>query len=550
MKTHTKALFVIPTYIDQTLEQDFKSPITVPYGILSLASYVKERCPSIEIRIIDFNTRNIPVAEQESVLRETLQEFDPDLVGIALMFSFFNESLYRLAALVKQIDPHRLVVAGGIAASNLHAQLLAHDAIDAVCIGEGEIPFLDLVLSEDRRKTLQDHPSWATLENVRNGEVFRPTFVQDLDEIPPIDYGLIDLGLYGERLIGKNQGKGSRYLVIHTTRGCPFDCIFCCAAANHGKKIRSMSPERVISDTREMVERYQLERLGIEDDQFVFNAKRAKAILKGLAEFHLKVEIPNGLSVRFIDDEMARLMRDAGVEGASLAIESGSSRVLKDIIRKPLNLSEVKPAVDALRKYDISTLGLFVIGIPGETDEDRQASIDFIRDLELDWAAIHIATPFPGSRLYDLCLENGYINVEDLSQKVGIYKGLIRTEDLDPEEMTEFAYLMNLEVNFVQNNNLRTGRYAKAAIRLKNVVDKYPDQAFAHYYLARAYEHLPHVDPKLIQFHRERFYCIIAEDKKWMEYALRFNLVPATEISMNPRGEAESIYESSNQAAH
>jgi len=545
-----KVLFIIPSYIEEVFEQDSKSPVTVPYGILSIASYVKAQCPSVVVRILDFNTRNISGKDQEILLKAALDEFDPDIVGIALMFSYFHESLLRLSSAVKKFNPERLVVAGGIGASNLYPQLLEHGSIDAVCIGEGEIPFLDLLRSNTYSETLREHPSWATREGVRAALGYRPTFVQNLDDIPPIDYSLIDLDLYGERLVGKRAAATSRYLVIHTTRGCPFDCIFCCAGANHGKKIRFMSPERVISDTRGLIENYHLERLGIEDDQFLFNAQRAKAILKGLAEFQLKVEIPNGLSVRFIDEEMARLMRDAGVDGAALAIESGSPRVLKEIIRKPLNLKEVKPAVEALRKNDILTTGMFVIGIPGETAEDRQASIDLIRELELDWAAIHIATPFPGSRLYDLCLEHGYINVDDLLHKVGIFKGMIRTEDIDPEEITEFAYLMNLEVNFVQNNNLRTGRFEKAAIRLKNVVDKYPGQAFAHYYLAKAYEHLPDVDPKLVHLHRERFYRILAEDKKWMEYALRFNLVPATEISQNPLGEAASTYESSNQAAH
>ncbi len=124
--------------------------------------------------------------------------------------------------------------------------------------------------------------------------------------------------------------------------------------------------------------------------------------------------MPNGVTLSYIDEELALLMRQAGVDTIFLAIESGSKRVLKEIIVKPISFDRIKPTVDLLRRVGIFTTAFFVIGLPGETDEERQETHDFILDMGFDWAFFNYATPLRGSRLFEQCKRNGWLAPEHL----------------------------------------------------------------------------------------------------------------------------------------
>lgn len=111
----------------------------------------------------------------------------------------------------------------------------------------------DYLLSNNRQKTINEHPSWLSAGDHRRGKIPKPTFLEDLDDIPPINYSLVDISKYSGRISSKD-GIEKFTLPIHSTRGCPYNCIFCCSAANHGRRIRCMSAKRFIS--RYMIEKY------------------------------------------------------------------------------------------------------------------------------------------------------------------------------------------------------------------------------------------------------------------------------------------------------
>jgi radical SAM superfamily enzyme YgiQ (UPF0313 family) len=263
-------------------------------------------------------------------------------------------------------------------------------------------------------------------------------------------------------------------------------------------------------------------RLVINDDQALIDRKRFKKILGGIADLGLVLELPSGLNARFIDEEMAAGLRGAGLDVANLAVESGSDRVLRNIIRKPLKVRDVRPAVDTLREHGLLVHGFFVFGFPEERDEDRAMTVDLIKAVGFDWANVYAAAPLRGSRLHDICVEKGYLRDDDSALAANIYESSIRTSEVDPEAITRYVYRVNLEVNFVANYRMRIGDHATARSYFANVVREHPGHAFAHYYLARCLERLGGEDAAAR--HQAAFAELVRGDERWAGFARDFQL--------------------------
>lgn len=505
-----KILFVILDYENVVISKRDKS-LVLPYGVLSLASYIEYCCPNVETKIIDFNILNYD--EQIKKLKEEIEQFKPDIAGISVMYNSCFLQIAPICKIVKDFNTNILTIAGGILATNLQEDVLnSSKYLDAICFSEGEIPLVDLISSDDYTETIKNHKSLLSLEDYKNGKRGIASFVDNLDDIPIINYQKIDPTKYLTRLElgGKNKKK---YLSMHSTRGCPFNCIFCCASSIHGKKIRYMSTERFLSDVDYYVKNYNINSIDIDDDQFLFKTERAKNILKGLAKYNLEISFASGLNVKYIDDEISLLLKNVGLKIAVLAIESGSEKVLHDIIDKPLTITQIKPAIIALKKVGLLVHAFFIVGFPNETHEDREMTRQLIKETEIDWSNIFIASPFKGSRLYDVCVQNGYITPLDMDNP-NIYEGIINAPGVNPKEITEYAYLLNLDVNFVKNPNYKNGKFELAFSYFNKIALKYPEHAFAHYYSAKCLE----------KMNRDEESNIINSDKKWYEYSQYFEI--------------------------
>ncbi|MHB8172576.1 MAG: B12-binding domain-containing radical SAM protein [Thermincolia bacterium] len=527
-----KVLFVIPPHAEMG---DYAKKMraatgTVPYGVLSIISYVKAYAKvQVEFKILDFNAAtysSFALDQMDDCLKDTFNAFRPDVVGISVAYNFLCKYVGRIAKGVKNLCGDTIVVAGGACTAAFYDVMLKEiKELDAVCHSEGELPVLELVEADDMRHLINTHQSWLTESKLLAGVMPEVSYIDNLDEIPPIDFDLVDLNLYGAYRSSFRANKEERELClpIHTTRGCPFNCVFCIAASLHGKKVRAMSAERVISEVKGMVEKYGINVLAIEDDQFLFHKERAKKILTGLADVGLAIRAESGLTISFIDDEMANLLAKAGMEIVHLAVESGSDYVLKEIIDKPIKIEQISTAVENCRKHGILVHSFLVVGFPGEKEEHRQQTLDLINKVGFDWNYITCATPVRGSRLYNICKEKGYIN-EDSYMENAYYVSIINTEDFTAEYITEKSYLMNLELNFVNNYRLRVKDYTMAKKYFTNISEKYPQHAFAYYYLAQACKGL-NEDPQLIKQHEDKFHEIVNSDSEWCEYARYFNLV-------------------------
>jgi anaerobic magnesium-protoporphyrin IX monomethyl ester cyclase len=532
-------LFVIPpyynydSYADKNITTQLPS-FTIPYGVLSVAAYAKKHShQDVVFDVVDLNLQTYRLIQTctdiskgiSDLLSNRVSDFKPDIVAISALFNSCFDYIELITSTIKSIKPDTLIVIGGGLASNLYSVLMdSFSDLDGACFGEGEIPFCQLIDSPNWIEYLDSDLSWITRNSLKTGKVPQPNLLVDLDEIPFFDYDLIDLKSYASRSLDKRYASMTKTeMSIHTSRGCPFDCVFCANGKVHGKKVRYMSVDKVINEVAQMARRYTIDVLLIEDDHFLFNKDRAKLILREICQFGIKVEFPNGIAVYAIDEEIGALLKEAGVSTISLAIESGSDYVLRHIIKKPLIVKMIKPAVKILMQNDIDVHAFIVTGLPEETDAHRAETRQMLYDVGFDWVKIFIAIPIAGSRLFDICKAKGYLTKDSYSNFVTT-KCVINTPDINADKIEKYVYLMNLDINFVNNYSVRNRNYDKAIIYFDNIAKRYPSHAFAHYALAVSYEGLGG-NEEIGEYHKNKFIELTQTDEMWKTYATHFDLL-------------------------
>ena len=266
-----KVLFLIPPYFDVNyfIEESATNALlpafTIPYGILSIHAFLKKTVHGdLEIELLDLNIDALEIIKGvqiytndyfTKIIKSKVNEFKPEIVGISALFDTSYNDLGLISHAVKEVKPSIITIAGGGLPTNLFEQLLQEfPDIDAICHGEGEIPMADLLNADNYEKLISGHPSWINRKCLDNGKILKNSFVQNLDDIPYFDYSIINLDHYNSRSSDKHYSgdRIKREISIHTSRGCPFNCVFCANGKLHGKKIRFMSVDKVVNDIRRM----------------------------------------------------------------------------------------------------------------------------------------------------------------------------------------------------------------------------------------------------------------------------------------------------------
>lgn len=490
-----------------------KSWPALPYGALSVASYCKDVA---DIRMVDCNVNEDYSAD---ILWE-MRQFQPDVVGFTMTFDNSYPHLRSALEAVREICPKAITVIGGAATIPVCGELLEREPLlDAVCFSDGEIPFRKLLMSDAPMELLDSDPAWVTRQS-RTLPV--KEVVQNLDDIIELDYSFVNIENYSMREEFSpyaDEGEQKRFFLV-TSRGCPFKCSFCYRSREDDRRMRYASVEKVVSHTKFLVEHYGMTVLTLCDDQILAHKKRAKEIFRQLAPFNIRVECLQGESVAFIDEEMAELMYKAGMRRVVLAIESGSQEVLDRMVDKPVDLDKAKETIKVLRKRGFWVTAVFVCGFPGETDAHREETKKWVLEADLDWSTFSAAVPIKGTKMYDMCVEGGYIKKDIPLGEIDYANYFIGD---DAERVSREIYRMNLLCNFVHNYSMRKGDYVTAIKAFRQVIKMYENHAFAWHYTARCYWAMNRNAEAKEAI--ERYYSIINSDSKWRQYAREFLLL-------------------------
>jgi anaerobic magnesium-protoporphyrin IX monomethyl ester cyclase len=496
--------FIKPSYNARTVIKkhgNYGSVLTdMPLGVLAMSAYVKKYA-DVETKLVDFNIVLNKVEEFEfhtfsdffcNVL-STRQWFDynPNIIGIPALFTPTYQSMLDIGQCCRTIFPNAIIIAGGGVPTNMYKDIFRDSTcFDALCYGEGEKPLLELVKSNEKRQYLEQNLSWVTRNKVEAGQSFKHNDIEDLDEIPFYDYDICEVGKYGLNpaitAYAAVDEKKQNYHVM-TSRGCPQHCCFCSSHTVHGRTMRYYSVDRVREDFTRLRDAYGAKTIVFQDDHFVADKQRALTIIDIVKELQVKAVFQNGLALYALDRGMLEALKSAGVNQLLLSVESGSDRVLKEIMHKPLSLSIVKRVADDCRDLGIYTNVNILIGLPGETKKDIEDARAFLKTINGNWFLIFCAAPLVGSEMYDVCVKKNYL-------KGDIYcdykKAIIETEDFSAEYIQDMAYILNLELNFVENSDLRLGNYALALKGFENAIRAKNDHALAYYYAAQCYDQL------------------------------------------------------------
>ncbi|MBU0672801.1 MAG: B12-binding domain-containing radical SAM protein [Candidatus Margulisbacteria bacterium] len=361
--------------------RDERFAVQEPLHLGFIASYLLKN--GIEVRIID------ELAGQN--VKEELLMFRPDLAGITATTALAPDA-YRIADLCRWLGIR--TVMGGVHASILPDEALAH--VDMVVKGEGENALLKII-SED----------------LRTG-VIEEEYIKNLDEIPIPARQLMDMEFYVQ---AKDRIPESylyfvppktRVAAILTSRGCPYDCIFCHNSWK-GMPFRFNSPERVIEEIDVLVSKYQIKALFFIEDNLFVHRSRLKKICELLLERKYELVWGGNARVDNVDPEILALAKRAGCRQITFGFESGSQKIL-DILRKRTTVEQIVKAIRMTREAGLLVNGTFIIGNPEETVEDIRATQRLIRENPIDSVGICIATPFPGTELWNIAERQGAIS--------------------------------------------------------------------------------------------------------------------------------------------
>jgi anaerobic magnesium-protoporphyrin IX monomethyl ester cyclase len=354
------------------------SSVYPPMTLAYMASMLRGRA---DVLLLDGIGSRMPLDEVKARFRE----FKPDYVVCNTTTPTFLNDMRVLGELKKVHDCRVFVY--GVHATALWRRVLEHEPVDGVVIGEPE-----LTVSELAEKDLSGVKGIAFK---RDGEVVKnpEREFMDLSMLPPPAWDLVDLSNY------RVPVYGSKYVLVTTGRGCPFGCSFCVSHPYYGRTYRRRRVGDIINEVK-----YALS-LGVRD--FFFFAETF-TLDKGHVLELCDALISEGINVRWlcnsrvdtVDGEMMSKMREAGCWMISFGLESSSQKIL-DNVNKGVKVEDSRKAVESAHKAGLAAVGHFIFGLPGETKQTVEDTIRFSLELPLDFAEYYVATPFPGSRLYD-----------------------------------------------------------------------------------------------------------------------------------------------------
>ena len=412
-----------------------------PYILCLLAAMLQDK---YEVKIVDAQFYNMTVEQFE----KEITDFQPDCVGISVLSSEYASILDTAAAIVKKNNKDIVTIAGGVHVTTQYYRVLENKDIDYAVRGEGEYVLRDFLAYLNGEGAF---PEKGLVFRKESGAVtaLPPDLIQDLDALPLPNYDLIDYKAYANTSLryGVDSVHIYPYARLLTSRGCPVGCSFCQVESISGDKWRPRNAEKVIDELTFLKAKYGIKAFFIEDDNPFGQKKRTKDMLRMLKERNLNLKWKvAGVAVFMMDEEIFKLMAETGCQMIGIAIESGSERILKQVIRKPVDLKKVPEMIKMAQKYGLYVAANFIIGFPGETWDEILQTIHYAETCGADYCKIYPANPLVGTKLFDMAKRSNLI-VGD-PNKVDWRYGRIKSSEFGPKDISVLRVYEWDRINF------------------------------------------------------------------------------------------------------
>ncbi len=394
----------------------------LPLGLMSIGTFL-DKCER-NVKLID--CRVYTKEEALNKIKSSLHNID--LVALSVMTIQIKHAL-EISKFIKEYNTKIPIVWGGI-----HPTLFPEQTVKS--------PYIDYVIAGDGEETLFELTDWidynhSTLKDIE-GLILKSSPV-NVNNLPDINYALLDV----EKYINKTlfTGKKVRTLSIHTSRGCPYRCLFCVNSILTHRNWRPISVPRVINTMNNLVKKYNLSHLLFIDDYFFGNIHRAKEIISAIPKNILwEANIrASDFNPNKVNDQILKLMKESGCYSLRIGAESGSPRIL-DLLHKDIKIEDTINAVKQCHRYNIIPLLYFITAIPTETLSETYDTFNFIISLYKINPNIRVIVPglyrpYPGSELYNICKQLGFQEPHSLEEWSNI--------NFDGEDINLCTWILN-----------------------------------------------------------------------------------------------------------
>jgi radical SAM superfamily enzyme YgiQ (UPF0313 family) len=397
----------------------------VPQGLLSIAAYLTGQ--GHDVFVYDCLGPEAPLNLQKQA--QAILAYNPQMVGFSATTSSFPDAA-DLAQFIKNSSSDIQTLCGGVHVSALEKILLQdYPAFDFLAAGEGEETIAELAAGCDPA-AIKGLIWRRSKEDIITNDP-RPK-IPDLDSLPfpsyeklkgfPRDYHL--------PLFSYIQTPGATMI---TSRGCMYQCSYCDRSV-FKKGFRYNSAAYIYEHMKSLREKFGIRHINIYDDLFTANRKRIVELGEKLSRYPLGINFNCAVRVGYTDDDLLKMLKDAGCLMVSLGIESADPDMLERH-KSGVSLDEVRDTVRRIQKAGLRAKGLFMMGLPGETEESIRRTSDFIISLGLDDMNMAKFTPFPGAPLWRTIKDEGAFNEDwrlmNCLNFVFVPRGIASKERLD-----------------------------------------------------------------------------------------------------------------------
>lgn len=367
-------------------------------------------------------------------LAKKVAEYRPDLIGITIV-----EDTYDLAmSLLKRIRYFNIpVIAGGVFVTFSPEEVIAHDTVDMLCIGEGEEAIVELC---EKMSGGEDYTNVRNLWVKKGGAVVRNPLrpLTDINKVPFIDYDIFGR----DRLYRPMFGKIFTMAHIEIDRGCPYSCTYC--EAPHlrelfeknscGTYYRRKDTDRVISEMRYLIAKYNPDYVNFNSETFL--AKPIAELKEFSRRYKTEVGIPFWCQTRpeTITEEKVRILKDMNCESVQFGIEHGNEEFRAKMLNRHCSNRKIIDSLNIIERYGMPYTVNNIIGFPEETRELIFDTVEINRRINPRTMNCYLFTPYKGTRLHKHCIEKGYLEkdakVHQLLDSVRMQLGSITYEEL------------------------------------------------------------------------------------------------------------------------
>jgi anaerobic magnesium-protoporphyrin IX monomethyl ester cyclase len=429
-------------------------PPFIPLGLAYLGAVAEKE--GHQVTVIDCQGEKLTYDS----FRQRIKQIPSDVVGVTSTTLLYN-SAKTIMEISKEEQPNAVTMIGGSHVSFWDENALNESpAIDVIVRREGELTFLELLQRIEAKKNFEG--VLGTTFRGSDNKIFRNEdrpFLHDLDSLPSPAYHLLPLDSY--------HRMGKTIFPIVTSRGCVQWCDFCSTVRMFGRGYRVRSPKKVVDDIEMLHNKYGQSQFTFYDDAFTVNRQHTLEMCADIKARKLDVTWDCETRVDAVDKELLEKMHDAGCITIWFGVESGSEKIL-DQMHKKIKPEGVRLAFKTAQKAGLMTIASAVIGFPGETEETAWETINFINSLNPDDIGFYVATPYPGTPMYEQVVKNGWLRVTDFN-KYDTATPTFETPELSMEKIREIKYKAHqkfyLRPSYVFKMMRKGGTYGRSGLK-------------------------------------------------------------------------------------